>query len=248
MSTAEITRKPLLGPGMALFVCALVFAAIYVAVHSATAWLQPQLGLETLHQKAGFKACGSITLVWFELAGMFAVLRLRGQRFADLGWGRPARLWGWLAAIIVFAIYVGFASMGPMLKGMPVFTDWSMFRIAMALGIGISAGFCEEAIFRGFVMRQAADAKLSVTIQILLSAILFGLAHGGWGAVGPGGNFNIVAAIGATVSTAILGLLLAIAFVVGKRSLTPVMFAHGLIDVVMEPWLILFVLSSGFGS
>ena len=52
--------------------------------------------------------------------------------------------------------------------------------------------------------------------------------------------------IGAAVSTAILGLMLAIVYAVGRRSLMPVVVAHGAIDTAIEPWLLLFAINGGF--
>ncbi len=37
--------------------------------------------------------------------------------------------------------------------------------------------------------------------------------------------------------TFLLGVALAISYIVGKRSLTPVIISHALIDMVIEPWL-----------
>jgi hypothetical protein len=217
---------------------------VYAAVKYAQAALMPHFDLTNVRDMAAYRACGSIVLDWAEVFAMILVLRLRGQRLGDIGWRKRSPIWGWLAALAAVAVYAGFASMGPMLKGAPVLTDWSVFRIAMALGIGITAGFCEEAIFRGFVMGQARDGGAPVVVQLLLSAVLFGLAHGGWG--GMTGKFEVGAMIGAMVSTAILGAMLAGVYLLSRRSLVPAVFAHGVIDMVIEPWLILFALSGGF--
>ena len=39
--------------------------------------------------------------------------------------------------------------------------------------------------------------------------------------------------------TFVLGVALAITYAIGKRSLTPVIISHALIDVIIEPWLLL---------
>ena len=39
--------------------------------------------------------------------------------------------------------------------------------------------------------------------------------------------------------TFLLGIALAMTYVIGKRSLTPVIISHALIDVIIEPWLLL---------
>lgn len=221
-----------------------VFAAIYAVVHAAQSAARPHFDLSTPRAMAAFRGAFAIALDWLEVIAMIVLLRLMGRGLSDIGWARRAPVRGWVAAIVAAALYLGFAFSGPILRGAPILTDWSVFRIAMALGIAITAGFCEEAIFRGFVMSRARDGGAPVWLQILLSAVLFGLAHGGWGSMG--GKFEVGAMIGAMIATTILGVLLAGAYVLSRRSLVPVVAAHALIDMVIEPWLILFALTGGF--
>ena len=61
-------------------------------------------------------------------------------------------------------------------------------RLEMTLWIALSvtAGICEEAIYRGYLQRQLMALTKNVPAGILLSAVLFGLAHsyqGFWGAI-----------------------------------------------------------------
>ena len=44
--------------------------------------------------------------------------------------------------------------------------------------LAITAGFCEELIFRGYLQKQFHAATRSVVIAVLLQGILFGCAHG----------------------------------------------------------------------
>lgn len=244
MNDALKAHKPTIGPWSALLLFIAVFAGVYVAVKAGQARAMLHFDLSNPRAMVAFRASGSILLIWVEVAALYFLLKLRGQRFANLGWRKRAPVWGWLAAAIAFAIYAGFSFSGPMLKGAPFLTDWSAFRILTALGIGITAGFGEELIFRGFVMTGARDGGAPTWVQVLLSALLFGIAHGGWG--GMTANFSIGSMIGAIAGTSILGLMLALVYVASKRSLMPAMFAHGLIDLVIEPWLMLFAVSGGF--
>jgi membrane protease YdiL (CAAX protease family) len=45
------------------------------------------------------------------------------------------------------------------------------------LALAVTAGLCEEFLFRGFVMAALSQARLRVWDVILLSSVLFGLAH-----------------------------------------------------------------------
>ena len=57
-------------------------------------------------------------------------------------------------------------------------------RLEMALwvALSVSAGICEEALFRGYLQRQFMALTRNVSAGILLSAMAFGLAHSyqGW--------------------------------------------------------------------
>ncbi|HEY5338117.1 MAG TPA: CPBP family intramembrane glutamic endopeptidase [Rhizomicrobium sp.] len=237
----DVTKPARIGPWMAILLMMAVFAALEVVLPMARAAITPHLTLKTARDTVALRAASSIALDWIMFGAVWIFLRLRGQTLKSIGWRLPASIWGWLLAIAVAVLYAGFTAMGPIMKGQPILTDWSLFRIATALGIGITAGICEETVFRGFVMSQARDGGVHWIVQVILSALLFGLAHVGWG--GLTGHFQMAQMIGAMAATSILGLMLAFAYLLSGRSLTPVIFAHGAIDAVIEPWLLLFSVS-----
>src|SRR6185312_3167554 len=173
----ETTRR--IGPWTALALLVLAFVAlqaVLTAVRATITFTQPR-------DIVAWRAAGSIVLVWSLFGATWLILRVRGQTLCDIGWMRPARVWGWLLALVSAALYGGATALNMAKAGAPVLSDWSLWRIAIALGIGVSAGICEETVFRGFVMGQAKDAGVHWSIQILLSALLFGFAHVGWGAM-----------------------------------------------------------------
>jgi CAAX protease family protein len=235
--------KPRIGPWTALVLIALFFAAMEFILPAVRGAIEPHLSIQGPRDAVAVSAVSSIVLVWSLFAASCVLLRLRGQTLASIGFGRPARIWGWLIALLFAALYGGFTLMGMMHAGAPVTTDWSFFRIAIALGIGVSAGICEETVFRGFIMGQARDGGAHWSLQIVLSALLFGLAHMGWG--GMSGQVQMQQVIGAVGATATLGLMMAISYLASGRSLTPVVVAHGIIDVMIEPWLLLYALTGG---
>ena len=237
------TLKPRIGPWTAIALIIVFFAAMEVVLPMARTAITPHLSMSGPRDTVAVRAVSSIVLVWSLFIAAYVLLRLRGQTLGDIGFGRPARVWGWLLALLFAALYGGGTLMGMIKAGAPVTTDWSLFRVAIALGIGISAGICEETVFRGFIMGQARDGGAHWIIQIILSALLFGAAHMGWG--GMSGHVQMQQMIGAMTATAILGLMMAISYVAGGRSLTPVIIAHGVIDVLIEPWLLLYAITGG---
>lgn len=232
-----------IGPWTAIAAMIAVFVALQIAMPMARAAIEPHLALSGPRDVVAFRATSSIVLVWVLFAVAWLLLRLRGQSLRDIGWGTPARFWGWVLAVTFAALYGGGTLFGMMQAGAPVTADWSLFRIAIALGIGISAGICEETVFRGFLMTQARDGGAHWSVQVVLSALLFGLAHAGWAALG--GHFDPAKMLGPVVATMILGAMLAVVYLVSRRSLTPAIFAHGAIDVLIEPWLLLYVVTNG---
>lgn len=229
----------------ALFFGVLVYVAIYLGVQTASDPLEVLFAPESLKGKAVFHVAVSVIMAWTSLAGIWIVLRFFGRSFKDIGWGEQASIWGWATAAAIAALYAGMLMAGP-LADAPFFTDWSFFRVATALSVAVSAGVCEETIFRGFVMTEAKRAGMPAFVQVMLSAALFGLAHVGWSLVS--GEFELAAFLGAAISTGVLGALFAVAYLLSRRSLTPVIVAHAAIDLIIEPWLILHALSGGFAQ
>jgi uncharacterized protein len=86
------------------------------------------------------------------------------------------------------------------------------------LALAITAGLCEEFLYRGFAMAVLSRVGLPVWTVVLLSSVLFGLAH-------------LYQGRGGLVSTLVVGAVLG----TGRfayDSLVPVIFWHGAIDVV----------------
>jgi membrane protease YdiL (CAAX protease family) len=84
--------------------------------------------------------------------------------------------------------------------------------------LAITAGLCEEFLYRGFAMAVLGRTGLPMGVVILLSSILFGLAHLYQGRAG-------------FVSTMVLGILFGISRA-ALASLVPVMAWHVGVDLV----------------
>ena len=233
-----------LGPWQAL----IVFTATWIAVDAVFEFARDQLlghlQVVGLRETVAVRALFNIGIMWTMFAACALILRVRRQRLVDIGWRRTESRRAWLLAVVV-AILVSGAALGSVGSSAQLLSDWSFYRISLALVMGGSAGVCLQTIFRGFVMTQARDAGLPVVIQILLSAILFALAVARFGWGGTPGRPNFWVLVATTASSAILGAALAIIYVVGRRSLAPAIFAHAAIDMIVEPGMALFAAMGG---
>jgi uncharacterized protein len=84
--------------------------------------------------------------------------------------------------------------------------------------LAITAGICEEFLYRGFAMAALAHLGLQLWLVVLLSSILFGLAHS---YQGPGGM----------ISTFLAGLLFGSTRVMFE-SLVPAVIWHSSVDLI----------------
>jgi membrane protease YdiL (CAAX protease family) len=50
------------------------------------------------------------------------------------------------------------------------------FHLFSALTVGITAGFCEEVLYRAFLMTEFAEAGYNQTMQVVLPGLVFGLS------------------------------------------------------------------------
>lgn len=136
---------------------------------------------------------------------------------------------GWISALAVVAATVFTSVRG--LDLAPYMGNFSRFRL-LGLIIAVPSSIVEEAVFRGTVMTLLMRAGQGDYVQVIVSALIFGLVHAVWGLRG-----GIRAAASAVASTSMLGALLAFVYLLSGRALLPCIVAHFLINVVLEPWL-----------
>jgi uncharacterized protein len=86
------------------------------------------------------------------------------------------------------------------------------------LGLALTAGLCEEFLYRGFTIAVFVRLGLSGFLGVLLSSILFGLAH-------------LYQGRGGLIGTMILGLLFGTLRVLTGTLIAPI-FCHSAVDVV----------------
>ena len=180
---------------------------------------------------------GSLVTEGGAFAWMAYRTKARGYGLRWLGWGQSTNAAGMLAGLMVAALYcawgVGGAAglWGDVLRFGPL--------KLLALAAAGAAALFEETLFRGLLMNRMRARGRSAFAQVIVSGLAFGAAHGLWGLMAPEYTLGFMA-----VTTA-LGLALACVFLLGRRSLTPVILSHFLIDAVLEPWLLLHAFQAG---
>jgi hypothetical protein len=152
---------------------------------------------------------------------------------------QPAIWPAWIAAAAVAASYILYAVRALPLIGRH-FLDLHPLKL-IAIPFALVTGTMEELWFRRLLMDWAAHHGAAAVLQVLASALAFGLAHGIWGLFGR--QWRV--AIGATLATGALGGLLAIVYLLAGRQVAPCVWAHMLINLAIEPWLIVAAVSAG---
>ncbi len=163
---------------------------------------------------------------------------LRFTGFRDVP---TAGLFGWILAFSCAAVFVGYAVKFPSVRH-------NMLRPSLlkllAVLVAIAAGLCEESIFRKALMDALQRRGYAVIAQVLISGLMFGLVHGIWGLF----RKDLRAAAGASCATGILGLILAVVYLVSHRVLAPCVVAHFLINLLVEPGLVLAAVRGEIGA
>lgn len=101
-------------------------------------------------------------------------------------------------------------------KTVDVLLPESAAEIAVWIAVCLTAGFCEEAVFRGYLQTQIRALTGSATVAVAAQAICFGVAHGYQG------TQNVIVI---TVLGALYGVL-----ALWRRSTRPGMLAHAWSD------------------
>jgi uncharacterized protein len=159
--------------------------------------------------------------------------------FQNLGFKREsiAPQLPWILAAIIAIAYVLYT-----MKAIPLVLakqkEISLFKLLGILS-ALVGGIVEEVFFRRWMMDILMSGGVALFIQVIISGVAFGLAHTIWILAKRDLKFTITAIL----STSVLGIFLAILYLVGGRNLGPCIFAHAIINIIIEPWLMLSALS-----
>jgi len=119
------------------------------------------------------------------------------------------------------------------ISGIPESADMSGYNylqgnlpmlIVALIAIFIGSSFGEEVIYRGFLITRISEFNLKdknwTRIAVVVSSVIFGLIHYDWGPMG-------------IVQTGLMGLAFAISFIILKRNLWILIFAHAYMDSIL---------------
>lgn len=141
------------------------------------------------------RAAGYIMVMifeWVTVAFIWWGVSRRGNRVRDLmggSWPRAVDVLRDLGIAIGFLVVSGviLSGLGHVLNAAPNQAIRNILprgpvEVVLFLMLALTAGFCEELMFRGYLQRQFAALTQAATGGILLQGIAFGAGHGyqGW--------------------------------------------------------------------
>ncbi len=169
-------------------------------------------------------------------------LRLRGQGWAHFGLsfrGASRRIVGRavVRSVVVFIAAVAAFLVGAIVManivGIPEGADMSGYNylsgnlpmlILALVGVYIVSSFGEEVVYRAFLINRIAElgggGKTAWRVAVLISSVVFGFAHYGWGASG-------------IVQTGFMGLAFGVSYLVVGRNLWVMILAHAYMDTIL---------------
>ena len=161
--------------------------------------------------------------------------------FQNLGFEREsiAPPLAWILATITAIAYVLYT-----MKAIPLLLQVSSKKSRCLNSLGFSrrwsAALSKKSFFDVGSWICSCREVLTPILQVIISGVAFGLAHTSWTLLVKR-DFKVT--LPAILSTSILGIFLAIIYLAGGRNLGPCIFAHVLINIVIEPWLMLSAVS-----
>ena len=179
-----------------------------------------------------FTYLATMVFQWGLVAFMYLVLKLEKMKMIEMGFGGfTIRNFNIGAIFLVASIFITYLiTFGLDAIGLKVNQELDFIlpktpgeRLTWVF-LSFTAGFCEEAIYRGYVISRLQFVTGGWLLGAVISSLSFGLLHSYQGV----GNIALIS---------IYGFLLSLLFV-WRKSLVPGIFAHFLLDVfapVLQP-------------
>lgn len=124
----------------------------------------------------------------------------------------------WIAAILILSVVASLLHAKGMAEAARLLAPRGILESVLWVALAITAGICEETIFRGYLQRQFVAWTRSAPVGVILSAALFGAGHVYQGAR-------------ATVVIGVYGLMYGILAEV-RQNLRPGMMTHAWHDAI----------------
>jgi membrane protease YdiL (CAAX protease family) len=130
----------------------------------------------------------TIAWEWILVAYIYLGLRRRGKSIRNIA-GRSWRgasdffidiaiAFGfWIAALFALSLVAHAVGSNGMSQAARLLAPQGPFESLLWIALAVTAGICEEIIFRGYLQRQFVAWTRSAPIGVLLSAALFGVGH-----------------------------------------------------------------------
>lgn len=164
-----------------------------------------------------------LIFVWFVLIG----IRARGYKLLDLAGRRWRTAFDGLTDFILAVATVGFLRFsGPVLyyllgrwvSNAGFLLPQTLPESIVWIAVSVTAGICEELVFRGYLQRQLWSLTKRLPLALILQAVIFGVGH-----IYQGWKPAVITAIYAVI----FGLVAA-----WRRSIIPGAIAHAVVDIM----------------
>lgn len=124
----------------------------------------------------------------------------------------------WIAALVVLGLVAHALHVTGAQKAARLLAPDGLVESLAWIALSVTAGFCEEVIFRGYLQRQLAAWTHNAPVGVVLSAVLFGAGH-------------IYQGARATVVIGVFGLMFGI-LAESRHSLRPGIMTHAWHDSI----------------
>jgi uncharacterized protein len=168
---------------------------------------------------------------WVLFLYVYLGMRTRGvtvQRAIHARWARGRDVWRDIGiALLVLVGFFAIEGVSSVIfrgvnagasKVLAQLTPHTALELPVWIAVAISAGFCEEFLFRGYLQEQMRRLTGSTGLAVTIQAVFFGAGHGyqGWALM---------------LTIFFIGLLFGVV-AAWRKSLAPTMITHGAADTI----------------